>query len=84
MKWNETNYPRIGETVLRTTLPNGLTVAVVPKPLYRKRYAFFTTRYGGMDMRFRSTACGTIRPRASRTIWSTRCSTPRTATLCRF
>ena len=53
MKWNETNYPRIGETVLRTTLPNGLTVAVVPKPLYRKRYAFFTTRYGGMDMRFR-------------------------------
>ena len=53
MKWNEMNYPRIGETVLRTTLPNGLTVAVVPKPLYRKRYAFFTTRYGGMDMRFR-------------------------------
>ena len=53
MKWNETNYPRIGETVLRTTLPNGLTVAVVPKPLYRKRSAFFTTRYGGMDMRFR-------------------------------
>ncbi len=39
--------------MLRTTLPNGLTVAVVPKPLYRKRYAFFTTRYGGMDMRFR-------------------------------
>ena len=80
MKWNETNYPRIGETVLRTTLPNGLTVAVVPKPLYRKRYAFFTTRYGGMDMRFRLT----IHPPASRTIWSTRCSTPRTATLCRF
>ena len=25
----------------------------MPKPLYRKRYAFFTTRYGGMDMRFR-------------------------------
>ncbi len=24
-----------------------------PNPLYRKRYAFFTTRYGGMDMRFR-------------------------------
>ena len=81
MKWNETNYPRIGETVLRTTLPNGLTVAVVPKPLYRKRYAFFTTRYGGASG---STACGTIHPLASRTIWSTRCSTPRTATLCRF
>ena len=83
MKWNETNYPRIGETVLRTTLPNGLTVAVVPKPLYRKRYAFFTTRYGGMDMRFRLDGVwhNTL---ASRTIWSTRCSTPRTATLCRF
>ena len=53
MTWNETRYPRIGETVLRTTLPNGLSIAIVPKPLYRKRYAFFTTRYGGMDMRFR-------------------------------
>ena len=89
MKWNEMNYPRIGETVLRTTLPNGLTVAVVPKPLYRKRYAFFTTRYGGMDMRFRRSApgraaCATTPPPASRTIWSTRCSTPRTATPCRF
>ncbi len=46
-------YPRIGETVLRETLPNGLRVAVVPKPGYRRRYAFFSTRYGGMDMRFR-------------------------------
>ncbi len=48
-----TEYPRIGETVLRETLPNGLRVAVVPKPGYRRRYAFFATRYGGMDMRFR-------------------------------
>ena len=30
MKWNETSYPRIGETVLRATLPNGLPIAVVP------------------------------------------------------
>ena len=29
MKWNETNYPRIGETVLRTTLPNGLTLSLI-------------------------------------------------------
>ena len=50
---NETKYPRIGERVLRTTLPNGLAVAVVPKPGYQKRYAFFTTRYGGMDTKFR-------------------------------
>lgn len=53
MQWNETSYPNIGETVLRGVLPNGLTVLVVPKPHHRKRYAFFTTRYGGMDMRFR-------------------------------
>lgn len=52
MTWHKTQYPRIGETVLRTTLPNGLPVFIVPKPLYRKRYAFFTTRYGGMDTRF--------------------------------
>ena len=49
----KTEYPRIGETVLSETLPNGLRLVVVPKPDYRKRYAFFTTRYGGMDMKFR-------------------------------
>ena len=49
----KTEYPRLGETVLSETLGNGLRVAIVPKPGYRKRYAFFTTRYGGMDMRFK-------------------------------
>ena len=49
----KTEYPRIGETVLTETLENGLRVAIVPKPGYRKRYAFFTTRYGGMDMKFK-------------------------------
>ena len=48
-----TEYPRLGETVLRETLPNGLRVCVVPKPGYRRKYAFFATRYGGVDMRFR-------------------------------
>ncbi len=48
----KTNYERIGESVLRTTLDNGLTVCIVPKREYRKRYAFFATRYGGMDMKF--------------------------------
>ena len=47
------DFPALGEHYFEEKLPNGLTVAVVPKPLYRKRYAFFTTRYGGMDMRFR-------------------------------
>lgn len=46
-------YERIGESVHRETLPNGLQVCVVPKPGYAKKYAFFATRYGGMDTRFR-------------------------------
>ena len=49
---NKLTYPRIGETVLTTTLSNGLRICVVPKPGYQKKYAFFTTRYGGMDMKF--------------------------------
>jgi len=47
-----TDYQRIGETVLRYVLPNGLQINVVPKPDYAKSYAFFATRYGGMDTRF--------------------------------
>ena len=48
----QTFYKRIGESVYRETLPNGLQICVVPKPGYAKRYAFFATRYGGMDIRF--------------------------------
>jgi predicted Zn-dependent peptidase len=46
-------YDRIGESAYRETLPNGLMVCVVPKPDHAKSYAFFATRYGGMDVRFR-------------------------------
>ena len=52
-------YERIGEEVCRERLANGLEVCVVPKPGYAKKYAFFSTRYGGMDTR-------TSRPLASR------------------
>ncbi|MBE6996156.1 MAG: insulinase family protein [Ruminococcaceae bacterium] len=45
-------YERIGESVHHEKLPNGLQVYVVPKPGYAKKYAFFATRYGGMDTRF--------------------------------
>ena len=45
-------YERLGETVYRETLPNGLELRVVPKPEHAKKYAFFATRYGGMDTRF--------------------------------
>lgn len=45
-------YPRIGETVCEQTLENGLRVYVFPKPEFGKCFAFFATRYGGMDTRF--------------------------------
>ena len=45
-------YERLGETVFRETLPNGLEIRVVPKPDHGKKYAFFAARYGGMDTRF--------------------------------
>ena len=48
----QTFYERIGESVYREVLPNGLQVCVVPKPEHAKKYAFFAARYGGMDTRF--------------------------------
>ena len=47
-------YPRIGEEVIWVTLDNGLPVCIVPKKGFSRKYALFATRYGGMDMRFRS------------------------------
>ena len=43
----QTFYERIGESVYREVLPNGLQVCVVPKPEHAKKYAFFAARYGG-------------------------------------
>ena len=48
----QTFYERIGESVYRETLPNGLQIHIVPKPDHARCYAFFATRYGGMDTRF--------------------------------
>ena len=48
----QTFYERIGEAVCRETLPNGLRINIVPKRDYAKSYAFFATRYGGMDTCF--------------------------------
>ena len=76
----QTFYERIGESVYREVLPNGLQVCVVPKPEHAKKYAFFATRYGGMDTRFCLDGKWLDTPRASPTIWSTRCSTPRRVT----
>ena len=49
----QTFYESLGESVCREVLANGLQVIVVPKPGYTKKFAFFATRYGGMDTRFR-------------------------------
>ena len=48
----EKKYPRLGEKLWHTVLPNGLHIYVAPKPGFQKSYAFFATNYGGMDMRF--------------------------------
>lgn len=45
-------YPKLRETISRRTLSNGLEVIVVHKPFHAQHYAFFATRYGGMDLRF--------------------------------
>ena len=68
-------YESLGERVFHTVLENGLHIYVDPRPDYSKQFAFFCTHYGGMNMRF---------PPGWPTSWSTRCSTPRTATPCKF
>jgi len=46
-------YKNIAEKVYSQKLPNGLSVFVVPKPGFQKRYAFFATDYGGADRKFK-------------------------------
>lgn len=50
---DELNYTALRETVRRCVLPNGLNIYVDTRPEYTKQFAFFATRYGGMDLRFR-------------------------------
>ena len=45
-------YPRLGETLYTTTLPNGLTIHVVPKPGFCSYYAVLAANYGGDHRRF--------------------------------
>ena len=55
-------FPRIGETLYTSTLPNGLTLHIVPKPGFRSFYAVFATNYGGAHRRFTldGPACSTM------------------------
>ena len=49
----KTYYPQLDETVVWDTLPNGLTVAVVPKKGFQKKLAYFVTDFGSIHTRFR-------------------------------
>lgn len=53
------SYPELAETVFRQTLPNGLTVVVVPRPGFTKKLAYFVTDYGAIHTKFtlNGTAC---------------------------
>ena len=45
-------YPRLGEDVFWDTLPNGLTVAVIPHPGFTRKLAYFVTDYGSIHTRY--------------------------------
>ena len=46
-------YAGLGETIYEEILPNGLQILTAVKPGFRKNAAFFATRYGGADRRFK-------------------------------
>ena len=53
-------YPALSETVYWEKLSNGLTVAVVPRPGFSRKLAYFVTDYGAVHTDFAaSTTCGT-------------------------
>ncbi len=45
-------YPHLGETVYRTTMENGLDVAVVRREGFTKKLAYFVTDYGSIHTDF--------------------------------
>ncbi len=46
------DYPQLGETLYKTVLPNGLTVAVVPRPGFQRKIAYFITDFGAIHRDF--------------------------------
>ena len=46
------DFPNLGETLYKTVLPNGLTVAVVPRPGFNRKIAYFVTDFGGIHREF--------------------------------
>lgn len=45
-------YPALGEQVIWQTLPNGLTVAIVPRPGFTKKLCYFVTDFGAIHTEF--------------------------------
>ena len=45
-------YPRLDERVYRQTLPNGLTVMVLPRRGFSRKIAYFVTDYGAVHTAF--------------------------------
>ena len=45
-------YPALSEQVIWEKLENGLTVAIVPKPGFDRRVAYFVTDYGAIHTKF--------------------------------
>ena len=50
---NKSFYPKLDETVYRCRLSCGLTVAVVPKPGFTRKLAYFVTDFGSIHTDFR-------------------------------
>ena len=50
---NVFEYPRLGETLYRQQLSNGLTVFVVPRPGFTRKLAYFVTDFGSIHTDFR-------------------------------
>ena len=49
---NKIEYPRLGESIHKTVLSNGLTVEVVPRPGFTKKLAYFVTDFGAIHTEF--------------------------------
>ena len=45
-------YPALGERVIWDKLPNGLTIAVLPRPGFTKKLCYFVTDFGSIHTEF--------------------------------
>ncbi len=45
-------YPNLGERAYRETLPNGMSVVVVPRPGFTRKMAYFVTDFGSIHREF--------------------------------